>query len=195
MAVEVPLYRPEPAERERRSFLSPPQRVGADEVASAGVNSRRPGLDAAPDEAGPAEQQRIGVQGLQHLWAVDGREVGDPGGQRLGLDVDVGVAAVAGLADPGDLLALGDPLTDVDTRRLNPMISGKVSTRTPIGRRLRPRPAYQSATTTRTVRDRIRFRRVSRNASGRVSVGASVIARSAGDRPRSRAVQVPRTWP
>ena len=54
--------------------------AGADEVASAGVNSRRPGLDAAPDEAGPAEQQRVGVQGPQHLWAVDGREVGDPGG-------------------------------------------------------------------------------------------------------------------
>ena len=37
-----------------------------------------------------------------------------PAGRVLGLDVNVGVAGVAGLADPGDRLAFGHLLTDVD---------------------------------------------------------------------------------
>ena len=58
------------------------------------------------------------------------------------------------------------------------MISGRLSTRTPIGRRLSPRAPYQSATTTKTVRDKIRLRRVSRNqpVCG-LSVLASAIAK------------------
>ena len=45
-------------------FSSSSQWSWADEVASAGVNGRRSGLYAVPDEAGVAEQQRVGVQGL-----------------------------------------------------------------------------------------------------------------------------------
>ena len=57
------------------------------------------------------------------------------------------------------------------------MMSGKVSTRTPIGRRLRPRSPYQVATITKTVSDKIRLRRVSRN---QPICGLSVLASAIG---------------
>ena len=87
---------------------------GSDVVASAGVDGCWLGFDAVSGEAGAAEQQRVGVQGFDHVGAVDGGEVGDAGGQVLGLDVNVGVAAVAGFVDSGDRLAFGEVVTGVD---------------------------------------------------------------------------------
>ena len=63
-------------------------------VASWWVSGRRLGLVAASDEAGSAEQQRVGVQGLDQLRAFGGGEVGDPRGHVLSLDVEVGEAGV-----------------------------------------------------------------------------------------------------
>jgi hypothetical protein len=49
------------------------------------------GQDSLPPRTRLAPRNsRISAQGLQQLRTVDSRDVGDPGGQRLGLNVDVG---------------------------------------------------------------------------------------------------------